>query len=116
MGIIVGDLEDAEAGWLAGKFPVCTGGCTGAQLCDEDGLCAGCGAQIIVAASLGDADMLRDIVFCSSVKPAVEALDKIAEMCGCGMWDYPGQVIRDVAAVVAERDALKAELEKHRGC
>lgn len=27
---------------------------------------------------------------------ATDALDKIAKMCGCPQWDYPGQVVRDV--------------------
>lgn len=27
---------------------------------------------------------------------ATEAFDKIAEICGCPQWDYPGQLVRDV--------------------
>lgn len=39
-------------------------------------------------------------------KSAAEmALDAIAEACGCAEWEYPGQVVRDVLAVVRERDA-----------
>lgn len=30
---------------------------------------------------------------------ATDALDKIAEIAGCQEWEYPGQVVRDVAAL-----------------
>lgn len=30
---------------------------------------------------------------------AEKALDDIAAICGCPHWDYPGQVVRDVAAM-----------------
>lgn len=30
---------------------------------------------------------------------AEKALDEIAQICGCPHWDYPGQVVRDVAAM-----------------
>ncbi len=37
------------------------------------------------------------------------AFDEIAKLCGCPTWEYPGQVIRDVQGVVAERDRLRAD-------
>lgn len=35
---------------------------------------------------------------------AQEAFDKIAELCGCPEWEYPGQLVRDVEALKADRD------------
>lgn len=40
--------------------------------------------------------------------PATEAFNAIAVACGCAQWDYPGQLVRDVEALVAERDRLRA--------
>lgn len=40
-----------------------------------------------------------------------ERLDRLAALCGCPEWDYPGQVERDVAAVVADRDRYRTALE-----
>jgi hypothetical protein len=40
------------------------------------------------------------------------ALDAIAAACGCPTWEYPGQVVRDVEAVVAERDELRGRLNR----
>lgn len=41
-------------------------------------------------------------------KSAAEvALDQIAEACGCPEWQYPGQVVRDVEAIVSERNAAR---------
>lgn len=34
------------------------------------------------------------------------AFDEIAKLCGCPEWEYPGQVVRDVMHVIAERDRL----------
>jgi hypothetical protein len=33
---------------------------------------------------------------------ATLALDEIAKLCGCERWDYPGQVVRDVARALLE--------------
>ncbi len=41
---------------------------------------------------------------------AMNALDAIAKLCGCAEWDYGGQVVRDVIAVVGERDTARADL------
>lgn len=40
------------------------------------------------------------------------AFDALARLCGCPHWDYPGQVVRDVAAMKADltERAEKAEL------
>ena len=38
------------------------------------------------------------------------ALDDIAAACGCAHWEYPGQVVRDVLALKAERDDLQKRL------
>lgn len=46
---------------------------------------------------------------------ATEAFDAIAAACGCPHWDYPGQVVRDVQALAAERDALRALCERFGG-
>jgi hypothetical protein len=40
-----------------------------------------------------------------------QAFDAIAADCGCAHWEYPGQIVRDVRAVIAERDSLRAELD-----
>jgi hypothetical protein len=45
---------------------------------------------------------------------AAEALDKIATLCGCAAWEYPGQVVRDVAVAVTERDAARREADRLR--
>ncbi len=42
---------------------------------------------------------------------ATDALDAIAKLCGCPAWEYPGQVVRDVAALVTERRRLRAACE-----
>lgn len=39
---------------------------------------------------------------------AKDALDAISAACGCEEWDYPGQVVRDVRAVVRERNEAVA--------
>ena len=36
-----------------------------------------------------------------SKNAAEEALDAIAEICGCPHWEYPGQVVRDVKSLRA---------------
>lgn len=41
---------------------------------------------------------------------ALGALDKIATICGCPSWDYPGQVVRDVQQLQGERDAARLAL------
>ncbi len=38
------------------------------------------------------------------------AFDEIAKLCGCPTWEYPGQVVRDVMHVIAQRDGLQTEL------
>ena len=45
---------------------------------------------------------------------AAQAFDAIAAACGCPEWEYPGQLVRDVRAVVAERDALRAQAAEHQ--
>jgi hypothetical protein len=47
---------------------------------------------------------------CSRSDAATQAFDAIASACGCAEWEYPGQVVRDVQAVVRQRDDLL------RGC
>lgn len=42
------------------------------------------------------------------------ALDEIAALCGVPDWEYPGQVVRDVRMVVAERDRLRQERDHYR--
>lgn len=47
------------------------------------------------------------------------AFDKIAALCGCPKWDYPGQLVRDVEQLKDERDRLRAqlgEMEDTRPC
>jgi hypothetical protein len=39
-----------------------------------------------------------------------ERLDRLATICGCPEWDYPGQIVRDVEAVAKERNRLRAAL------
>lgn len=46
--------------------------------------------------------------------PLEEAADEIAILCGCPEWDYPMQLVRDVQAVVKQRDEALAELTKLR--
>lgn len=41
---------------------------------------------------------------------ATQAFDAIAALCGCPQWEYPGQVVRDVEALVRQRD----EADEHR--
>ncbi len=41
-------------------------------------------------------------------------LDRLAEICGCPEWQYPGQVVRDVEAMAAELDATIVERDKLR--
>lgn len=43
---------------------------------------------------------------------ATQALNAIAAACGCAEWEYPGQVVRDVEAVVRERDTLRGERDE----
>lgn len=46
-------------------------------------------------------------------KDVVEAaLDEIARLCGCDEWEYVGQVVRDVQALVKARDELRNELHR----
>jgi len=42
---------------------------------------------------------------------AKPALDKIAELCACPDWDYPGQVVRDVELLHKERNDLLGSFE-----
>ena len=47
---------------------------------------------------------------------AKEALDKIATISGCEQWDYPGQVVRDVAALrdkLDDREEFEVKLGAH---
>ncbi len=46
----------------------------------------------------------------------MQAFDAIAVACGCPEWDYPAQLVRDVRAVVAERDALLRAIDDPVGC
>ncbi len=41
---------------------------------------------------------------------ASEAFDAIAILCGCEQWDYPGQLVRDVERLRAERDQARVAL------
>ncbi len=41
------------------------------------------------------------------LQPTDSPFDAIAKACGCERWDYPGQLVRDVERVVAERDAAR---------
>jgi len=48
---------------------------------------------------------------------ATEAFDAIAKLCGCPEWQYPGQLVRDVAAVVAAHDeALERARSAEEAC
>lgn len=49
-----------------------------------------------------------DAVVVAPKSAAADALDAIAAACGCAEWEYPGQVVRDVEAVVRERDEAVA--------
>lgn len=52
-----------------------------------------------------------EVVVSEHVKSAAEmALDAIAEACGCAEWEYPGQVVRDVLAVVKDRHEAATRL------
>lgn len=44
-------------------------------------------------------------------QPGMDAFNEIARLCGCPEWDYPGQLVRDVAKLAAERDQLRATVE-----
>ena len=54
---------------------------------DQGSSCAWCVEVMVLKAQLDDC-------------PAEHALDEIARLCGCPQWDYPGQVVRDVGAIV----------------
>ena len=43
---------------------------------------------------------------------ATAALDAIAALCGCPEWEYPGQVVRDVEALKAGVERLRAVLRR----
>ena len=61
-------------------------------------------------------DKARD-AYASAVGPdgaTTMALDAINELVGCGDWEYPGQLVRDVQKVKGERDAALAEIKKLR--
>jgi len=40
----------------------------------------------------------------------MKALDSIADLCGCSDWEYAGQVVRDVQALVDSEKNLKEEV------
>ena len=69
---------------------------------------------LTLADALATAERERDearAALASALAPnaADAALDDIAHACGCASWGYPAQVARDVLAVVADRDAARAE-------
>jgi hypothetical protein len=43
---------------------------------------------------------------------ATKAFDAIATLCGCAAWDYPGQLVRDVAEAMRERQEQRAEIDR----
>lgn len=53
---------------------------------------------------------------CSSDEKSAgeKAFDDIAALCGCPEWDYPGQLVRDVEALVASRQAMRRILGERR--
>lgn len=53
----------------------------------------------------------RDLELCLDAHEdaSTPAFDEIAALCGCPEWEYPGQVIRDVKAVVEQRDKLERD-------
>ena len=68
------------------------------------------------ASSREERDKARD-AYASAVGPdgaTTMALDAINELVGCGDWEYPGQLVRDVQKVKGERDAALAEIKKLR--
>ena len=45
-----------------------------------------------------------------ATRPQDPDFDEIAKLCGCPEWDYPGQVLRDIRALVKERDEALDDL------
>jgi hypothetical protein len=43
---------------------------------------------------------------------AGDAFDAIAKLCGCEQWDYPGQLVRDVERMNAERDGQARRIDQ----
>lgn len=53
----------------------------------------------------------RELLLALNKSAATDALDAIAKLCGVAEWDYPGQVVRDVALVLGRfRSALRGEI------
>lgn len=68
---------------------------------DEDGCCSSCGCD---AAGAGVDEVLAALrAEADRADAAEKALDDIAALCGCPEWEYPGQVVRDVHAVIDAR-------------
>ena len=57
--------------------------------------CADCGGQGLVRPT-------------EASDASTNAFDAIAVLCGCPTWEYPGQIVRDVEALVKERDEARA--------
>lgn len=69
---------------------------------------------------LGEADRvwseaLPPLRLAEEKSAAEEALDEIANACGCPEWDYPGQTVRDVTALASRERKMRAILEVPRG-
>lgn len=45
---------------------------------------------------------------------ATDALDAINKLCGCERWDYPGQIVRDVADLKRRLEEAETELVEYR--
>jgi len=45
-------------------------------------------------------ELKAELAIRSGNTAAMDALNKIAKLCGCEEWDYPGQVVRDVQSAL----------------
>lgn len=80
--------------------------CVDYQLTDVPGL-ADALVEILQARPEVAAEVMRRVG-----DAATDALDQIAALCGCAQWDYPGQVVRDVAALVEQHERAVGELAR----
>lgn len=73
------------------------------RLCD-----APAGQGCVIGVQWGVPESKRGMCEWPQKDAAEKALDDIAALCGCPEWEYPGQVVRDVQAVIdaRRRDSL----------
>ncbi len=64
--------------------------------------------------NLRDVLGLLDLADESTGDGATNAFDAIATLCGCPAWDYPGQIVRDVESLVADRDEARGIVSAER--